>query len=149
MSNLNRVILTGNLTKDPELRHVANDRAVCKISLAVNRHFNDGNGQRQEEGTFVDADAWGRTAEVIDQYFEKGQPILIEGRLKLDQWQDESGANRSKMKVVVENFVFINPRPSGAGDAGGGPSGDSHRNESADRSQGRGSHRPQTAGAGR
>lgn len=114
MPNLNRVILMGNLTRDPELRQTPTNQSVCNFGLAVSRHYTDGDGQKQQDTTFVDAEAWGRTAEVIDQYLAKGQPILIEGRLKLDQWQDrDSGANRSKLKVVVESFEFISGSQDG------------------------------------
>ena len=110
MPNLNKVILMGNLTREPDLRQTTNNSSVCQIGLAVNRTYVDSNGQRQQDTTFVDAEAWGRTAEVITEYLKKGDPIMIEGRLKLDRWQDQSGGNRSKLKVVVESFQFINAR---------------------------------------
>ncbi len=121
MPNLNKVMLMGNLTRDPELRYTPNNTAVVNIGLAINRVWYDKQtNQKNEETTFVDCEAWGRTAEVINQYLSKGRPIYIEGRLKLDQWQDkESGANRSKMKVVVESFEFIDSG-GGQGNSGGG-----------------------------
>ena len=119
MPNLNRVMLMGNLTRDPELRHTPNNTAVAQIGLAINRRWRNQNGEQQEETTFVDCEAWGRTAEVINQYFRKGRPIYIEGRLKLDQWEDkQGGGKRSKLKVVVESFEFLE-RGDGAA-AGGG-----------------------------
>lgn len=121
MPNLNRVMLMGNLTRDPELRYTPNNTAVAGFGLAVNRRFKDGQGQMQEEVTFVDCDAWGRTAEVINQYLRKGNPIFVEGRLKLDQWQDKEGQKRSRLKVVVENFQFIDSRGGGEGLQEGGP----------------------------
>lgn len=124
MPNLNRVLLMGNLTRDPELRYTPNNTAVCSLGIAVNRRWRDQSGEQQEETTFVDCEAWARAAETINQYMRKGRPIFIEGRLKLDQWQDKDGNNRSKIKVVVENFQFIDSRPGGGeGDGGGGNRG--------------------------
>ncbi|MDX1683173.1 MAG: single-stranded DNA-binding protein [Phycisphaeraceae bacterium] len=132
MDGYNRVTLMGNLTRDPELRRTKNDRAVCNIGLAVNRTYRDADNERQEEVTFVDADAWGRTAEVIDEFFEKGKPILVEGRLRLDQWEDENGQNRSKLKVVIDRFNFVGGAPADEGGSGGrlrsGRSGGGGRN---------------------
>jgi single-strand DNA-binding protein len=113
MPNLNRVMLMGNLTRDPELRYTPNNTAVCSFGLAVNRKWRNQNGEPQEETTFVDCDAWARSAETINQYMRKGKPIFVEGRLKLDQWQDKDGNNRSKIKVVVETFQFIDSRGGG------------------------------------
>src|SRR5688500_16681287 len=95
--NFNRVLLLGNLTRDPELRYTPNNTPICKIGLAVNRKWRDQQGEMKEEVTFVDCDAFGRTAETINQYLRKGRPIFIEGRLRLDQWQDKEGNNRSKL----------------------------------------------------
>ena len=118
--NLNKVFLMGNLTRDIELKHTpSNNTAVANIGLAVNRQYKAGDENR-EETTFIDCEAWGRTAEVMHQYLAKGRPVLIEGRLKLDQWQDRDGNNRSKMRVVVENFQFVDSRGGGGG--GGGTS---------------------------
>ncbi len=119
--SLNKVFLMGNLTRDIEVRYLNNNQAVATLGLAVNRRFKAADGQLREETTFVDCDAWGKTAEMIGQYFSKGRPILIEGRLRLDTWQDKTdGSNRSKLKVVVENFHFVDSKPGGGG--GGGPS---------------------------
>ena len=107
MPNLNKVMIMGNLTRDPELRYTPNNTAVCNIGIAVNRKWRNQNGEMQEETTFVDCEAWSRTAEVINEYLRKGRPIYVEGRLKLDQWQDKEGNNRSKLKVVVESFEFL------------------------------------------
>jgi single-strand DNA-binding protein len=115
--NYNKVLLLGNLTRDIELRHIAGDNAVANIGLAVNRRYRTKEGENREETTFVDCEAWGRTAEVMSKYLAKGRPVFIEGRLKLDQWQDKDGQNRSKIKVVVENFQFVD---SGGGGQGGG-----------------------------
>jgi single-strand DNA-binding protein len=123
MPNLNKVMLMGNLTRDPELRYTPNNTAVANLGMAINRTwFNKQTNEKQEETTFVDLEAWGRTAEVLNQYLKKGRPLYVEGRLKLDQWQDkESGANRSKLKIVVETFEFLDSRTGGGGeDSGGG-----------------------------
>jgi single-strand DNA-binding protein len=113
MANYNKVLLMGNLTRDVELKQIAGNQSVAEIGLAVNRRFKDRDGNPREETTFVDCEAWGRTAEVMSQYLSKGKPVFIEGRLKLDTWQDQSGNKRSKMRVVVENFQFVEPRGDG------------------------------------
>ena len=123
MASFNRVFLMGNLTRDVELKQTAGKQQVAEIGLAVNRRFKDREGADREEVTFVDCEAWGRTAEVMAKYLAKGRPVFIEGRLKLDTWQDQSGAKRSKMRVVVENFQFIDSR-GGGGNAGGGGGGE-------------------------
>jgi single-strand DNA-binding protein len=108
MASFNKVILMGNLTRDPELRYTPKGTAVAKLGLAVNRVWRDAEGQQQDETTFVDVDAFGKQAETIGQYMQKGRPILVEGRLKLDQWEDKnSGQRRSKLGVVLERFTFI------------------------------------------
>jgi len=124
MPNLNRVMLMGNLTRDPELRYTPNNTAVVNLGIAINRTWKNPQGERQEETTFVDCEAWGRTGEVINQYLRKGRPIYVEGRLRLDQWQDKEGNNRSKLKVVVDTFQFIDSRGGGEGatNSGGGRS---------------------------
>ena len=115
MSNFNKVLLMGNLTRDVELKFTPSNQAVAQIGIAVNRRYRTKEGEDREETTFVDCEAWGRTAEVMNQYLAKGRPVFIEGRLKLDQWEDKDGQKRSKMKVVVENFQFIGGRPEGQG----------------------------------
>lgn len=118
MANFNKVILAGNLTRDPELRYTPKGTAIAKISLAINRTWKSETGEMKEEVTFVDVDAFGRTAENIGQYFKKGRPILIEGRLKLDQWEDkQTNQKRSKLGVVMENFQFMDSKGTGEGDA--------------------------------
>ena len=107
MANFNRTILMGNLTRDPELRTLGGETSVCHVGLAVNRVYRDQKGDRQEEVTFVDCEAWGPNAKRIAQYLTKGSPIHIEGRLRLDQWNDKEGNQRSKLKVVVERFQFV------------------------------------------
>ena len=108
---MNKVILLGKLTRDPEVRHTPNNSAVGQFSVAINRKWRDKSGQMQEEVTFVDCEAWGKTAENIAKFFSKGKTIIIEGRLKLDQWEDKNGGGRrSKLKVVVELFYFADDR---------------------------------------
>ena len=119
MANFNKVLLVGRLTRDPELKHLSN-QALAKIGLAIGDTYKTKDGEKREETTFVDCDAWGRTAEVMCQYLTKGSPVLVEGRLKFDQWQDKDGNKRSKLKVVIEKFEFIGGR--GEGDQGGGQS---------------------------
>ncbi len=121
MPNLNRVMLMGNLTRDPELRYLPSNTAVVGLGVAVNRRWRNQQGEQQEETTFVDCEAFGRSAEVINQYLRKGRPIFIEGRLKLDQWQDKEGQNRSKMKVIIENFQFVDSRGGAGTEDSAGP----------------------------
>ena len=120
MASFNKVILMGNLTRDVELRQTPSNQAVANIGLAVNRSYQTREGERREETTFIDCEAWGRQAEVMAQYLSKGRPVHIEGRLKLDQWQDQQGQNRSKLKVVIENFQFVGGREGGGRSFDGG-----------------------------
>jgi single-strand DNA-binding protein len=123
--NFNKVFLMGNLTRDVELRHTQSNTAVGAFGLAVNRRYSVGEGsnrEQREEVTFVDCEAWGRTAEIMSQYLRKGRPVFVEGRLKLDQWEDKNGGGkRSKLVVVVESFQFVDSREDGG--SGGGASG--------------------------
>jgi single-strand DNA-binding protein len=119
MASFNKVILVGNLTRDPELRYTPKGTAVAKLGLAVNRVWTNEAGEKKEDVTFVDVDVFGRTAENVGQYMRKGRPILIEGRLKLDQWDDkQTGQKRSKLGVVAETVQFLGS-PGGA--EGGAP----------------------------
>jgi len=111
--NLNKLSLAGNLTKDPELRYTPKGAAVCKFGIAINRSWKSESGEKKEEVTFVDVDAFGRTAESITQYFKKGRGIYIEGRLKLDAWDDkQTGQKRSKLGVIAESFQFTDSKQS-------------------------------------
>ncbi|HEX3625561.1 MAG TPA: single-stranded DNA-binding protein [Verrucomicrobiae bacterium] len=123
MANFNKVIIAGNLTRDPELRYTPKGTAVARITLAVNRTFTAGEGgEKKEEVSFVDVDVWGRQAEVISQYMKKGRPLLVEGRLKQDSWEDKNTKQKmSKLKVVLETFSFLDSGNRG-GDGGGAPS---------------------------
>jgi single-strand DNA-binding protein len=115
MASFNKVILVGNVTRDPELRYTPKGTAVAKIGLAVNRVWRSETGEKKEETTFVDIDAFGQQAETICQYVRKGSPLLVEGRLRLDQWDDkQTGQKRSKLGVVLENFQFLGTGNRGA-----------------------------------
>lgn len=123
MASLNKVMIMGNLTRDPELRYTPKGTAVADVGLAVNRRVPDGSGNWTDETTFIDVTLWGRQAELAQQYLTKGRGCFIEGRLQLDTWEDrESGKKRSKLKVVGENLQFL-PDGRGGGGGGGAPSG--------------------------
>jgi len=127
MASFNKVLLMGNLTRDPQLRYLPNQTAVAEFGLACNRRWKTPQGEDREEVTFVDCTAWGRQAETINQYCQKGKGIFIEGRLKFDSWEDkQGGGKRSKITVVVESFQFIGGRPDSApaGATGAGAEGD-------------------------
>jgi single-strand DNA-binding protein len=132
MSTVNKVILIGNLTRDPELRYTPKGTAVCEIGLALNRTWKDDNGQTQEEVTFVDITVFGPQGDAAGKHLTKGRQVYIEGRLKLDTWQDkQSGQNRSKLKVVGEQVTFLGNKP----DSQGG-------NTNYDRAQAQAQHQP-------
>ena len=118
MANFNRVILVGNLTRDPEIRYTPSGTAVADFGLAVNRRWRSQDGDDREEVCFVDITAWGRQGEVISEHLSKGDPVLIEGRLRMDTWQGQDGQKRTKHKVVVENFQFLGRRSAGEGSSG-------------------------------
>lgn len=139
MANYNKVILMGNLTRDPELRYTPKGTPIVRFGLAVNRNWKDENGQPGGEVLFVDVDAFGSQAEVINQYLRKGNPLFLEGRLKLDTWEDkQTGQRRSRMSVVLEAFQFVGSRQDNSSDqgSGGGYSGGG--------SYGQGSYTPHT-----
>jgi len=118
MASFNKVILAGNLTRDPELRYTPKGTAVCRFGLAINRNWTSETGEKKEEVTFVDIDAFGRQAEVVAQYMKKGRPIMIEGRLKLDTWEDkQTNQKRSRLGVVLESFQFLDFNKSAEGSA--------------------------------
>lgn len=121
MANFNKVILAGNLTRDPELRYTPKGTAIAKIGLAINRKWRSESGEMKEETTFVDVDAFGKTAETIGQYLKKGRPILIEGRLRYETWDDkQTGQKRSKLGVIMDSFQFMDSGNRG-GDNEGSP----------------------------
>lgn len=123
MAYLNKVFLIGNLTRDPELRVTPKGTAICQFGLAVNRQFKDESGATRDETTFIDIEAWGKQGELVAKYLAKGSPAMVEGRLKLDQWEDkQSGQKRSKLKVVLDNVQFLSTRGgAGAAPRAGGP----------------------------
>jgi len=132
MASYNRVIVAGNLTRDPQLSYTPNNMPVCEFGLAINRRWKDRNGSMRDEVCYVDLVSYGRGAEVINQYMRKGRSILVEGRLRLRQWTNQEGQKRNKLDVVVENFTFLgggtgagrSPDEGGgwdSGDAGGPP----------------------------
>ena len=125
MASFNKDILAGNLTRDPELRYTPKGLAIAEIRLAINRKWTGEDGQKREDVVFVDVDSFGKQAELIGQYFRKGSPILVEGRLKLDQWDDkQTGQKRSKLGVILESLSFLDSgnRDAAAGDGAPAPS---------------------------
>ncbi len=132
MASYNRVILVGNLTRDPVVRYTPGGTAVSEIGLAVSRQWTDRqSNQRKEETTFVDVTLWGRQAEVAGEYLAKGRPVLIEGRLQLDQWEDkQSGEKRSKLRVVGETMQMLGTRDGGGGGTAAGGGGRSFQQSS-------------------
>lgn len=133
MANLNKVMLIGNLTRDPELRHTPKGSAVTDLGVAVNRKIQDGNGGWKDETTFVDVTVWGSSAENAHKYLSKGRGVFIEGRLQMDTWDDKAtGQKRSKLKVVADNLQFLPDGKSGGGfrpqnDDGGNGNGNGER----------------------
>ncbi len=125
MASYNKVILMGNLTRDPEIRHTQGGMAVCSASLAVNEKFKDAQGEWQERSTFVDVTIWGKRGEAFVRYHKKGASAFIEGKLRLDQWEDkQSGQKRSKLFVVGENWEFVGGGREAGGQGGGSDGGD-------------------------
>lgn len=121
MASFNKVILLGNLTRDPQLRYLPSNTAVCEFGLAVNRRWRDRDGNMKEDTCFVDVSCFGKPGETINQYMAKGKPILVEGHLRFDSWTGQDGQKRSKLTVVAENFQFVGGRDGGGG---GGPQSD-------------------------
>ena len=113
MANFNKVLLMGNLTRDVELRSTQGGTAIAKFGMAINRKFKQQNGEMKEETCFVDLTAWGRQAEIINQYTSKGSPLFVEGRLEFSTWEAQEGGKRSKLAVVVENFQLMGGRSGG------------------------------------
>ncbi len=118
MATVNKVMLLGNLTRDPELRYTPTGAAVCEFSLALNHSYtNKQTGQKVDEVSFIDIVAWGRTAEICAEYLKKGRQVFVEGRLKQDRWESPEGKKMSKIRVTAENIQFVGARPAG----GAGP----------------------------
>lgn len=115
MASFNKVMLMGSLTRDPEVKYTPKGTAIANLGLAVNRVYTTESGEQKEEVTFIDIEVWGRQAETAGQYLSKGRPVFIEGRLKLDSWEDkESGQKRNKLKVVAERVQFLGAPRGGA-----------------------------------
>lgn len=130
MANVNKVILIGNVTRDPEVKFTSKGSAVTDIGLAINRNYTLDNGEKREETTFVDVELWGRLAEIAGEYAKKGRPLYVEGRLRMDTWEDKaSGQKRSRMKVVGENLQLLGGRTEGGGRPSSG--GGEHENHEA------------------
>jgi single-strand DNA-binding protein len=110
MASLNKVLLIGNLTRDPDVKMMTNGRPVCNFGLALNRSYKDSEGNRKDETTFVDVECFGPRAEAVGRFFTKGRAIFVEGRLKLDQWESKEGEKRSAIRVVLDNFEFVDSR---------------------------------------
>ncbi|MEQ1862934.1 MAG: single-stranded DNA-binding protein [Chthoniobacteraceae bacterium] len=126
MASFNKVMLIGNLTRDPEMKYTPKGTAIAEIGLAVNRSYTTEGGEKREEVTFVDVTLWGRVAEIVGEYCKKGRPLFVEGRLQLDSWDDKAtGQKRSKLKVIGENIQLLGSREGGGGPSGGGDSGES------------------------
>jgi single-strand DNA-binding protein len=138
MSSFNKVILMGNLTRDPEIRFTQNQMAICKVGLAVNRRFKDSQTDEwREEPTFVDVTIFGKRGEAFEKYHRKGASAFLEGELRLDTWEDKnSGAKRSKLYVVANNWEFV----GGSRDGGGGGGGQAQREPAAASSGGYGDY---------
>jgi single-strand DNA-binding protein len=118
MASFNRVLLLGNLTRDPEVRYTPKGSAVCDLGVAVNRQYTLDSGEKREEVTYVDVVLWSRLAEIAGEYLKKGRPVFIEGRLQMDTWDDkQTGQKRSKLRVIGETMQLLGSRPPGAGSA--------------------------------
>jgi single-strand DNA-binding protein len=131
MANLNKVMLIGNLTRDPEIKYTPKGQAIAELGLAINRRYTTESGEKREETTFVDVTLWGRLAEIAKEYLAKGRPVYIEGRLTLDTWDDkQTGQKRSKMRVTGDQMQLLGSRGDGGGGGGGsfggGGGGGSH-----------------------
>ena len=125
MANFNKVMLMGNLTRDPELKYLPSGMAVTNLGLAVNRTWTDReSGEKREEVCFVDLEAWGRTAETMNEYLQKGRTVFIEGRLRQQRWETDDGQNRSKHVVVIDSFQFVGGRQDGSETGGYNQPGD-------------------------
>lgn len=122
MASFNKVIILGNLCADPELRSIPSGTQVCDVSVAVNDKRKNAAGEWVEEATFVDVTFWGKTAEILAEYLRKGSPILVEGRLKLDKWEDKDGNKRSKLRVVCERMQMVGSKKDGGERRDSGPS---------------------------
>ncbi len=147
MASLNKVMLIGNLTRDPEVRFTPKGSAVCDLGLAVNRRYlNEATGERVDEVTYLDVVVWGKQAELAGQYLSKGRSVYVEGRLQMDSWEDKAtGTKRTKIKIVAENLLFLDSKGGGGNTGGGGYAGGDDEGHSAPPQQQR---RPAGGGGG-
>ncbi len=119
--DLNNVVIAGRLTRDPELKYVSSGRAVCRISIANTRFYKDKNGERKEDTSFIDATVWDKYAEFVGEKLKKGRPVIVEGRLKSDSWEDKaSGQKRSKIEIAAQRITVLDWDENGRGGGGGG-----------------------------
>ena len=140
MASFNKVILMGNLTRDPEMRFTPNGSGVCHFGVAVNRRYKSQEGDWREETTFVDVTMWGKRGEAFAKFHQKGKTCFLEGELRLDQWEDKNGGGkRSKLYVVAQNWEFVDGRGEGGGGGGGGGSWGGRQEQGGGYSQGSGS----------
>jgi single-strand DNA-binding protein len=147
MANFNKVILMGNLTRDPQLRYTPSQAAVCDFGLAINRKWKAQDGQMKEEVCFVDCTAWGRQAENLSKYVTKGRPLFVEGRLTYQTWEGKDGQKRSKLVVTVENFQFVDSKGGGGqGGPGGGRSSAPQQGQNRQEASGQGNQTPPAGG---
>lgn len=137
MASVNKVILIGNLTRDPELRYTPKGSAVCEVGLAVNRKYKLESGESREEVTYLDVTFWGKQGETVSKWMKKGRPLYIEGRLQMDTWEDKtSGQKRSKIRIIAEEFQFLGGDRTGGGpEEGGGQRYDNDRSGPSSASQ--------------
>lgn len=113
MSNFNKVVLVGNLVSDPELKEIGDNNSVVRFRMAINRRYTTKSGEKKEETTYIDCEMWGSRAGVISEYLKKSDPILVEGHLKQENWENKDGEKRSKILVSIEDFEFLSRRGSG------------------------------------
>lgn len=137
MANYNKVILAGNLTRDPQLSYLPSNTPVCEFGMAINRKWRAQNGDMREETCFVDLRCYGKPAETLNQYMSKGRPLLVEGRLKYDQWEGKDGGKRSKLYVIVDQFQFLGGSPGGGGGRSGARENDADQTPAASVAGGR------------
>jgi single-strand DNA-binding protein len=138
MASYNKVILLGNLTREPQIRYTPSQTPVADFGLATNRRWKGQDGTERTETCFVDCTMFGRRAEVIGKYFHKGTPIFVEGRLTFESWQGQDGVKRSKLKVTIENFEFVGAAPGSGGGRGAAPAPDEELSEAPEGGEGGG-----------
>lgn len=149
MDSLNKVMLIGNLTREPEVRYTPKGSAVSDLGIAVNRTYVTDSGEKMQETTYVDVVVWSRLAEIAGQFLHKGSPVFIEGRLQMDTWEDKAtGQKRSKIRVVADNLQFLGRREGGDDNGGGAPQGGGGYSSSPPPRQNQGGFRPQGGGGG-